>query len=67
MTLLLANGTKMSLIARETAPAAAYKDMFHGDSNLAQFGEFLGPEGKVPPLQDPWPPVFLVSLPVPGS
>jgi len=38
MTLYLANGTSLALIARETAPAAAYKDMFHGNANLSHYG-----------------------------
>jgi len=38
MTIYLTNGTKLALIARETAPAAADKDMFHGNSDLTHFG-----------------------------
>jgi len=38
MTLYLANGTSLALIARETAPAAAFKDMFHGNANLSHYG-----------------------------
>jgi len=38
MTINLANGTSKALIARETAPAAAYKDMFHGNMNLSHYG-----------------------------
>jgi len=38
MTIYMANGTKLALIARETAPAAAYKDMYHGDANLTHYG-----------------------------
>jgi len=38
MTIYLANGTSLALIARETAPAAAYKDMFHGNANLSHYG-----------------------------
>ena len=38
MTVYLANGTRLSLIARETAPAAAYKDMYHGNPNLTHYG-----------------------------
>lgn len=38
MTIYLANGTSMALIARETAPAAATKDMFHGNANLSHYG-----------------------------
>ena len=38
MTVYLANGTRVALIARETAPAAASKDMYHGDSNLTHYG-----------------------------
>ena len=38
MTIYLANGTKLALIARETAPAAAYKDMYHGNANLTHYG-----------------------------
>ena len=38
MTVYLANGTRVALIARETAPAAAYKDMFHGNSSLTHYG-----------------------------
>ena len=30
--------TSLALIARETAPAAAYKDMFHGNSDLSHYG-----------------------------
>ncbi len=28
----------LALIARETAPAAAFKDMFHGNSDLSHYG-----------------------------
>jgi gamma-glutamyltranspeptidase/glutathione hydrolase/leukotriene-C4 hydrolase len=38
MTIYLANGTSLALIARETAPAAAYKDMFHGNSDTSHYG-----------------------------
>ena len=38
MTLYLSNGTKIALVARETAPAAASKNMFRGDSNLTRYG-----------------------------
>jgi len=38
MTIYLANGTSLALIARETAPAAAFKDMFHGNSDLSHYG-----------------------------
>ena len=38
MTIYLGNGTRMSMIARETAPAAAFKDMYHGDANLTHYG-----------------------------
>ena len=38
MTIYLSNGTKLALIARETAPAAAYKDMYHGNANLTHYG-----------------------------
>lgn len=38
MTIYLGNGTKLALIARETAPAAADKDMFHGNANLTRYG-----------------------------
>ena len=38
MTIYLSNGTKIALIARETAPAAATRDMFKGDSNLTRYG-----------------------------
>lgn len=38
MTLYLSNGTRLSLIARETAPTAAYKDMYHGNPNLTHYG-----------------------------
>ena len=38
MTVYLANGTRLSLIARETAPAAAYKDMYQGNPNLTHYG-----------------------------
>jgi len=38
MTIYLANGTSLALIARETAPAAATKDMFHGNANLSHYG-----------------------------
>lgn len=38
MTIYMANGTKLALIARETAPAAAYKDMYHGNANLTHYG-----------------------------
>ena len=41
MTLYLSNGTRLSLIARETAPAAAYKDMYHGNPNLTHYGTSL--------------------------
>ena len=41
MTIYLANGTKLALIARETAPAAAYKDMYHGNANLTHYGQYL--------------------------
>ena len=30
--------TKAAMIARETAPAAASKDMYHGDANLTHYG-----------------------------
>ena len=39
MTIYLGNGTKLALIARETAPAAADKDMFHGNANLTGYGQ----------------------------
>ena len=39
MTIYLANGTQLALIARETAPAAARQDMFHADENLTRYGE----------------------------
>ena len=39
MTIYLGNGTKLALIARETAPAAADKDMFHGNANLTRYGQ----------------------------
>ncbi|XP_023328042.1 glutathione hydrolase 2 isoform X3 [Eurytemora carolleeae] len=38
MTIYLANGTSLALIARETAPAAATKDMFEGNANLSHYG-----------------------------
>jgi len=38
MTIYLANGTSLALIARETAPAAASKDMFHGNATLSHYG-----------------------------
>jgi len=38
MTIYLSNGTSLALIARETAPAAATKDMFHGNANLSHYG-----------------------------
>ena len=38
MTVFLGNGTRLSMIARETAPAAASKDMYHGDANLTHYG-----------------------------
>jgi len=38
MTIYMANGTKLALIARETAPAAAYKDMYNGNANLTHYG-----------------------------
>lgn len=38
MTIYMANGTKLALIARETAPAAASKDMYHGNANLTHYG-----------------------------
>eukprot|EP00092_Neocalanus_flemingeri_P032577 GFUD01035433.1.p1 GENE.GFUD01035433.1~~GFUD01035433.1.p1 ORF type:complete len:688 (+),score=179.86 GFUD01035433.1:54-2066(+) len=38
MTIYMANGTKLALIARETAPAAASKDMYHGNENLTHYG-----------------------------
>ena len=34
----LNNFFSLALIARETAPAAAFKDMFHGNSNLSHYG-----------------------------
>ena len=40
MTIYLANGTKLALIARETAPAAAYKDMYNGNANLTHYGQY---------------------------
>jgi hypothetical protein len=30
-----------TMIARERAPAAAHQDMFHGDQDLSQRGNFL--------------------------
>ena len=44
MTVYLANGTRVALIARETAPAAASKDMYHGDSNLTHYGGWSDPQ-----------------------
>ena len=44
MTVYLANGTRVALIARETAPAAASKDMYHGDSNLTHYGWWSDPQ-----------------------
>ena len=41
MTVYLGNGTKLSMIARETAPAAAYKDMYHGNMNLTHCGNLM--------------------------
>jgi gamma-glutamyltranspeptidase/glutathione hydrolase/leukotriene-C4 hydrolase len=41
MTIYMANGTKLALIARETAPAAASKDMYHGNANLTHYGKSL--------------------------
>ena len=41
MTVYLGNGTKLSMIARETAPAAAYKDMYHGNMNLTRYGNLI--------------------------
>ena len=38
MTVHLANGTSVALIARETAPAAATRDMFHGNPDLTHYG-----------------------------
>jgi len=40
MTIYLNNGTKLALIARETAPAKADRDMFHGNQNLTHFGPY---------------------------
>jgi len=40
MTIYLANGTKLALIARETAPAGASKDMYHGDPSLLRYGPY---------------------------
>lgn len=40
MTIYIANGTKLALIARETAPAAANRDMYHGNENLTRFGPY---------------------------
>ena len=39
MTIHLANGTQLALIARETAPAAGSQDMYHGDENITRYGE----------------------------
>ena len=41
MTIYLSNGTKLAMVARETAPAAASKDMFNGDSNLTRYGNYI--------------------------
>ena len=39
MTIYMANGRKLALIARETAPARASRDMYHGEANLAHYGK----------------------------
>ena len=39
MSVYLSKGTRLAMIARETAPAAAHKDMFHGNSNLTHYGK----------------------------
>ena len=45
MTVFLGNGTRLSMIARETAPAAAFKDMYHGDADLTHYGALASCEG----------------------
>ena len=45
MTVFLGNGTRLSMIARETAPAAAFKDMNHGDDDLTHYGALTSCEG----------------------
>ena len=45
MTVFLGNGTRLSMIARETAPAAAFKDMYHGDADLTHYGALTSCEG----------------------
>ena len=42
MTVFLANGTSLSLVARETAPAAATTDMFRSDICQTQ-GSLVSP------------------------
>jgi gamma-glutamyltranspeptidase len=49
MTIYMANGTKLAMIARETAPAAASKDMYHGDADLTHYGELEGEGGLTVP------------------
>ena len=38
MIMMIMMMTKAAMIARETAPAAATKDMYHGDANLTHYG-----------------------------
>ena len=45
MTVFLGNGTRLSMIARETAPAAAFKDMNHGDDDLTHYGALTSCKG----------------------
>ena len=71
MTVFLGNGTKLSMIARETAPAAASKDMYHGDANLTHYGlvNFYHTQNSIMTTcaQVPWPPVCLGLWLAPGS
>ena len=47
MTVFLGNGSRLSMIARETAPAAAFKDMNHGDDDLTHYGALTSCEGMI--------------------
>ena len=40
MTVVLANGTKLALVARETAPAAATEDMYAGNKTASTTGNW---------------------------
>ena len=42
MTIYLANGTAVSLVAREMAPAAALTNMFEGDMKASTVGAMSG-------------------------